>query len=309
MSQNKRKIIIDTDSGHDDALAIMLLLCSGQFDVLAITTCAGNSTIDKATRNAQAILNLIESPVNIHSGADSPLVRELVVAKVHGESGIDGLDVLSTEYELTDDASSTIVEIVEKFPGEVSIVTLGPLTNIANALTIKPSIADHIEQIVMMGGAIAVPGNKNRVAEFNFFVDPEAADIVIRTATPKVLVPLDPCNPIRLYLESFSSLNGKKIYAPLMSMMQHFIAGIQKFEKVNAALVYDALAAYYLVNESAFTTEQMDVVVETKGEHTFGMTVADRRVYSEKNNNITVVTHIDQAAFEKDLIESLQNSV
>lgn len=308
--QDKPKVIIDTDAGHDDALAMMLLLLSGKIDVLAITTVAGNSTIDKVTRNARAVLDLIhDTTTPLHSGAAAPLERELIVAEVHGESGIDGLDVTKTSYELTNDAVPVIKSYIEKYPGEISLVTLGPLTNIACLLQENPGIEQNIQKCVIMGGAIEAPGNKNRVAEFNFYVDPDAAKVVVDSSVQKVLVPLDPCNDIRIQLESFGALEGKKLYEPLMSMMRHFIAGIQKFEKVNAALVYDALAAYYMITPSAFQLEKMDMVVETKGEYTAGMSVVDRRAYSSKHPNVEVATKINAKQFETDLIAALKNAV
>ncbi|MFZ1547889.1 MAG: nucleoside hydrolase [Candidatus Nitrotoga sp.] len=304
----KQKIIIDTDAGHDDALAMLLLICSNQFDILTITTVAGNATIEKVTRNAQAVLDLVGSKISIHSGADKPLRRKLVTAEVHGDSGIDGLDVSNTIYTLSKDAVSIMKHYLNLYPGEVSILTIGPLTNVAQLLKSNPGIENNIKELVIMGGAIESPGNKNRVAEFNFFVDPEAADIVIRSDCPKVLVPLDPCNVIKIQLDLFDSLKGKALYANLHKMMRHFIAGISKHEKVKAALVYDALAAFYFLDQKAFKTVKMDIVIETKGEHTFGMSVADRRKYSERHPNITVVTSIHRERFEWALLSALKNT-
>ena len=304
----KPKLIIDTDAGHDDALAMMMLACSGKFDILAVTTVAGNSTIDKATRNAQAVLDLIESPLPIYSGAAAPLTRELVVAEVHGDSGIDGLDVSATQYTLTGNGPDKIAELITAYPNEVTVLTLGPLTNVAQAFAADPTLATKVKQVVMMGGAIEAPGNKNRVAEFNFFVDPEAVDVVMKSDAHKVMVPLDPCNDIHIFVDAFAALDGKKIYIPLTTMMEHFIAGIEKFESVKAALVYDALAAYYLLNPAAYTLEPMDIVIETTGEHTAGMSIADRRKYSQKQSNVLVATAIEREAFERDLITYLQNA-
>jgi purine nucleosidase len=301
----KPKIIIDTDAGHDDALALMLLIKSQQFDIQAVTTVAGNSDIKNVTRNAKAVLDLMEVTLPLYSGYENPLKRELIKAVVHGDSGLDGLDMSATQFTLTGDAPEKIIELVKANPGEISILTLGPLSNIARALQQDPSIADDIKELVIMGGAIDVPGNKNRVAEFNMFVDPEAADITFKTGIKKVVVPLDPCNHIILGLDTFEALQGSSLHKPLSSLMQHFIAGITSDEGVEGALVYDALAAYYLVNPDAFTLKAMDIVVETKGEHTFGMTVAEKRHYKAPQYNAEVATHIDQEAFTKDLLAAL----
>lgn len=305
MNQSMPKVIIDTDAGHDDALALMLLIKSGLFDIQAITTVAGNSTIQNVTRNAQAILDLLHVSLPVHSGYEQPLARELVQAVVHGKSGLDGLDMSQTNYTLTQDAPDRIIELVKANPGEITLLTLGPLSNIARALQKDPSIAQEIKEIVIMGGAIDVPGNKNRVAEFNVFVDPEAADIVMRTDANKILVPLDPCNHIILGIDLFDRLQGSTLHAPLTSLMKHFIAGITFDEGVKGALVYDALAAYYLMRPEAFTLKPMDVVVETKGEHTFGMTVAEKRANKVANLNANVVTRIDRDTFVADLMDTL----
>ncbi|MEP7167526.1 MAG: nucleoside hydrolase [Candidatus Woesebacteria bacterium] len=303
----KQKILIDTDAGHDDALAMMLLLKAQLHTTLAITTVAGNSTINNVTRNAQAVLDLLgKKDIPLYSGQPTPLQRALIRAVVHGESGIDGLDVHNTIYTLTGDAPERIIKLVHQNPGEIQIITLGPLSNIARALQIDPTIADEIQEIVMMGGAINVCGNKNRVAEFNMFVDPEAADIVFRSKIPKVLVPLDPCNSIILQLKDFEQLKGSELYRPLKQMMKHFIAGITDHEGTKGALVYDAIAAYYAIRPSAFQIEAMDVIVETRGEHTFGMTIAEKRQKAIRHPNTYVVTAVDQKLFEKDLFDIIR---
>ncbi|HSD56391.1 MAG TPA: nucleoside hydrolase [Candidatus Saccharimonadales bacterium] len=299
------KIIIDTDAGHDDALAMMLLIKSQLFDIQAITTVAGNSSIENVTRNAQAVLNLVGANLPVYSGNEKPLERQLITAVVHGDSGLDGLDMSKTQYTLTNDAPDKIIELVKANPGEISLLTLGPLSNVARALQKDPNIADDIKEIIIMGGAIDVPGNKNRVAEFNMFVDPEAADIVFRTDIKKIVVPLDPCNHIILGLDTFEKLAGTSLYEPLSSLMRHFIAGITFDEGVKGALVYDALAAYYLVKPEAFTLKPMNIVIETKGEHTSGMTVAEKRLNKVTGFNAQVATRIDQEQFTTDLLDAL----
>lgn len=300
MIKDKRKIIIDTDPGHDDALALILLLKSQQFDIQAITTVAGNATIDKVTRNAQAIADLVGSKVPIYSGSPSPITRPLITAVVHGESGLDGFDTTSTKFRLTNDAPQKIVDIVRKYPGEVTILTLGPLSNIARAFQLDPEIINLIPEIVTMGGAIDVPGNKNRVAEFNFFVDPEAASVVFESRVPKIIVPLDVCNDIVLQINDFKKIGKKSLQQALVPMMEHFAVGLIGDEGTKGLLVYDALAAYYLLNPKAYVLELMNVLIETKGEYTFGMSVAEKRRYKNEKPNASVVRQIQQDQFISD---------
>lgn len=302
---NRQKIIIDTDPGHDDALALLLLLKSKKFDVQAITTVAGNAAIEKVTKNAQAILDLIGSKVPIYSGLPTPIKRELITAVVHGESGLDGFDTSDTSFKLTEDAPQRIVEIVRKFPKEVTILTLGPLSNLARAFQLDPELPSLIKGVITMGGAINVPGNKNRVAEFNFFVDPDAADIVFQATVKRVLVPLDACNEVVLQIDDFRKIQNRKIRSAILPMMEHFIAGLTSDEGTKGILVYDALAAYFLLNPNGFTTIPMNVVIETRGQHTFGMSVAEKRTYKKEKPNVDVVSGVNQKQFKKDFFEIL----
>ena len=301
----KEPIIIDTDPGHDDALAIMFLEKSGLFDIKALTTVAGNSTIQNTTNNARYILDLLQSDIPIFSGSSRPLKRNLIKAVVHGKSGLAGAKIIKRE-PLNDLAVSKIIEIVRKNPKKISILLIGPETNLAKAFLKDPELPKLIKKIVIMGGAIKVPGNKNIVAEFNVFVDPEAADIVFRSPVEKIIVPLDVCNEIYLALLDFQKLKGLPLYYPIMSMMKQYINGIATFEKnIKGALMYDPLAAYYLINPDAFKLERMDIKIETKGKFTRGMTVADLRNWGEKNYNTLVVKEINKEKFIEDFIKIL----
>jgi inosine-uridine nucleoside N-ribohydrolase len=300
-SITKKPIIIDTDPGHDDALAIMLLEKSNQIDVKAITTVCGNSTIENVTSNARFILDLIGSKTPIYSGAKKPLKRKLIQAVVHGKSGLAGADV-SRKEKLTGNAVEKIIEIVRKNPKKVSIVMLGPQTNIAEAFLRDPELPRLIKKLVIMGGAIAVPGNKNRVAEFNIFVDPEAADIVFRAPVKKIIIPLDVCNEVYLNMRDFQKLKSAKAYPQIKSMMKEYIKGILTFEKEKKAFMYDPLAAYYLLNPRAFQTQNMDIAIETKGELTRGMTVAEKRKWGGIKNNVEVAASVDRNVFVADFL-------
>lgn len=302
----KNKIIIDTDPGHDDALAIILLEKSGLFDIKAVTTVAGNSSIQNVTNNARYILNLVGAKTTLYSGADRPLKRDLIQAVVHGAGGLEGALIANIE-PLSNDAVDRIISIVREYPNEISLVVIGPETNIAQAFVKDPELPLLIKELIIMGGAITVPGNKNRVAEFNIFVDPEAAEIVFSAPVRKILVPLDVCNGIILQMSDFELLEGTSIYKPLLAMMAKYIEGIKVGEKVSGALMYDVLAAYYLINPQVYTLKPMDIKIETLSELTRGMTVAERRVWGEKNCNVEVVVGIDDKAFVADFIKILRS--
>ncbi len=298
-------IIIDTDPGHDDALAIILLEKSKLFDIKAITTVAGNATIEDVTNNTRYILDLISSNSPIFSGETKPLAREQIIAQVHGKGGLAGANVTKTE-PLTNNAVDKIIQIVRENPNEVSIVVIGAQTNIAKAFIKDPELPKIIKQLVIMGGNIEAPGNKSAVAEFNIFCDPEAADIVFESGVKIVLNPLDVANNMPMFLEEFEQLKGSHLYRPIMSMMEHFIKGIEQFELASGALMYDPLAAYYLVNPSAYTLKDMEIHIETKGKYTYGMSVADRRSWGEKKPNVSVISSVKRNVFVKDFIRILK---
>ncbi len=302
----KQKIIIDTDPGHDDALAIMLMEKSKLFDILAITTVAGNSTIQNTTNNARFVLDLIESEIMLYSGAGAPLKQKLIKADVHGDSGLDGI-VISKQEKLTNNAIDKIIENVINSPDEVIILALGPLTNIAQAFIKEPSIISLVKSIVIMGGAINVPGNKNRVAEFNIFVDPEAADIIFQADIKKILVPLDVCNDVFFTLDDFKCIDDLKLYKIIYDMMIKYIDNIYVFEKTKGAIMYDPVAAYYLINPQAFTAVEMNVQIETHGKLTRGMTVADKNLWSEEEKNVSVIQSVNKKEFREDFFRIFNN--
>ncbi len=301
----KIPVIIDTDPGHDDALAIMLAIKSNLFDVKAITTVAGNSSIENTTKNARFILKLLNrEDISVFSGADKPLERDLVKAVVHGESGLEGLNP-KNEPNLSGDAVEKILSIIENSNEKITLIALGPLTNIAKAIKKNPDSMSKLKEVVIMGGAIRVPGNKNRVAEFNIFVDPEAADIVFNFNIKKTLVPLDACNHVKLTIEDFEQIQNETLREPILSMVKPYIENISADEGVNAALMYDPLTVYSLIKPTACRGKSYNILVETKGELTRGMTVADLRKITKDTPNIYVIETISENSFRKDFISYL----
>ena len=303
--ETKQKIIIDTDPGHDDALAILLLYGSDSFNIEAVTTVAGNSDIQNTTNSAHYVLDLIGSTTRLFSGSDKPLERPLVKADVHGETGLDGAEI-SQVTALSNNAVDKMIELIRECPNEITVLMLGPCTNLAKAIIKDSELPSLIKEVVIMGGAISVPGNKNRTSEFNIFVDPEAADVVFRSNVKKVLVPLDACNDIFLSLQEFEKFAEHRLYQPIVNMMRPYIKGIQKFEKTDGALMYDPLAAYYLINSPAFELEEMNIQIETKGDITRGMTVVDKRLCADSEPNVHVVTKIDGRQFKDDFFKLIK---
>lgn len=304
----KRKIIIDTDPGQDDAMAIMLAVKSDDFIIKAITTVSGNSNIENTTRNARYVLNLLESnDIPVYSGAEKPLKRRLVQAVVHGKSGLEGIDPVNSPG-LTNDASEQIIKLVKENPG-IMIVTLGPLTNIAQAILNNPKTMSKVSEIVMMGGAIRVPGNKNRVSEFNFFVDPEAVKIVFEFPIKKILVPLDACNHVQMSLKDFKKIKNPILRKPLIAMTLPYIERLHENAGVKKALMYDPLTIFYLLSPKSCKTENLNIEIDTGGDLTRGMSIADLRIPNKNliENNCTVVSYISASDFKKYFISVLDH--
>jgi len=302
----KQKIIIDTDPGHDDAMALMLAVKSNLFDVLAITTVCGNSSIENTTRNARYIMNLLEKEdVPVYSGAEKPLQRELVKAFVHGGSGLDGIDP-TIDINLTNNAVEKIIGLVENNE-DITLITLGPLTNIAKAIQTNPDVMSKLKEIVMMAGAVKVPGNMNRVAEFNVFVDPDAAAIVFDFPVKKTIVPLDACNNVHMHLSHFEQIQNQKLKEPLLKMVKPYIENIFIDQGIKAALMYDPLTIFYLIKPQSCIVNKYNIKVETNSELTRGMTAADLRLKPEAEPNINVVENITGDDFIKYFIETLSS--
>lgn len=298
------KIIFDTDPGIDDALALMLLAKSKEVEILAITTVAGNSTIENTTANSQFLKKLLGLSCPIFSGASSAIKGSFTTANVHGSSGLAGIDHKEVPV-LTNNASTKIIELVKNNPHEITIICVGPETNLAQAITQFPELPSLIKEVIIMGGAILSPGNQTPVAEFNIGLDPEAAEIVFNAPVKKTLVPLDVCYETPLFQEDFAKLKGSSLYETVRDITTPYIKAMKHFEGQEGAIVYDALAAYYLINPQAFKTTDYEVRVETVGKYTRGATVADRRAWGEKSPNVTVTTKLDRDQFINDFISRL----
>ena len=301
----KKKILIDCDPGHDDMVALMLALASPELELLGVSTVAGNQTGEKTYRNALRVLTLVgRTDIPVARGADRPLLRDLTVApEIHGISGLDGADL--PEPGFTGDsrhAADFLIQTVMDSREPITLVPTGPLTNVALALLKEPRLAKKLERIVLMGGAVH-DSNISPAAEFNIFVDPDAARIVFRCGAPLVMVGLDVTNKARLSfadIDDMASWGGRvsRVVAPLL----RFFANTNKeVFGINGAPVHDALAVAHLVRPDVITTRTMNVEIETTSDLTRGRTVADVYGISGRKPNADVALEVDQPLF-KDMI-------
>ncbi|MEX0340247.1 MAG: nucleoside hydrolase [Arenibacterium sp.] len=306
-----RKIIIDTDPGQDDAVAILLALASPELEVLGITAVAGNVPLPLTAKNARIVCELAgRTDVPVFAGCDAPLSRKLVTAEhVHGKTGLDGPVLPDPETALAEGhAVDFIIETLRnENSGTVTLCPLGPLTNIATAFQKAPDIAERVQEIVLMGGAYFEVGNITPAAEFNIYVDPEAADIVMKSGCQITVMPLDVTHKAlvtKARNDAFRAL-GTKVGVAVAEMTDFF----ERFDKEKygseGAPLHDPCVTAYLLKPDLFTGRFINVEIETSSPLTLGMTVADWWRVSKRTPNAMFMGDIDADGFFTLLTERL----
>lgn len=306
-----RKIIIDTDPGQDDAVAILLALASPELEVLGITAVAGNVPLALTEKNARKICELAGRPeIKVFSGATRPMVRDLVTAEaVHGKTGLDGPDLPEPTMPLQDQyAVDFIVEtLMREEAGSVTLCALGPLTNIGLALVREPKIASRIKEIVLMGGGLFEGGNITPAAEFNIYVDPHAADLVLRAGVPTTIVPLD-CTHKALTtakrVAAFRAL-GTRPGVAVAEMLEFFERFDESKYGTDGGPLHDPCVIAYLLDPELFSGRHINVTVETTSELTMGMTLADWWGVTNRPTNATYIRDVDHEGFFALLVERI----
>ena len=304
MTQRPHKIIIDTDPGQDDAVAILLALASPEdIEVLGLTAVAGNVPLALTERNSRIICELAGKPETpVYAGCDAPLARPLVTAEhVHGKTGLDGPQLADPVMPLqaqhgVDFIIDTLRAHAEK---TVTLCPLGPLTNIAAAFLKAPDIVARVQQIVLMGGAYFEVGNITPAAEFNIYVDPEAAEIVFRSGVPLVVMPLDVTHKAlttRPRIEAFRALGTEpgRIVAEWTDFFERF--DMEKYGSEGAPL-HDPCVIAWLIRPELFTGRHINVEIEVQSDLTRGMTVADWWGVTDRPANALFIGDVDAAGF------------
>ncbi|TCL09602.1 purine nucleosidase [Shimia isoporae] len=307
-----RKIIIDTDPGQDDAVAILLALASPEeIDVLGITAVAGNVPLPLTQKNARIVCELAGKPdTKVFSGCDAPLSRKLVTAEhVHGKTGLDGPTLPDPTMALQDQhAVDFIIDTLRtEETGTVTLCPLGPLTNIATAFKKAPDIVERVQEIVLMGGAYFEVGNITPAAEFNIYVDPEAADVVFKSGAHIVVMPLDVTHKALVTKprnDAFRAL-GTKVGIATAEMTDFF----ERFDKEKygsaGAPLHDPCVTAYLIKPELFSGRHINVEIETQSELTLGMTVADWWRVTDREPNALFIGDLDADGFFSLLTERL----
>lgn len=289
-----RKIIIDTDPGQDDAVAILMALASPEdFDLLGIVAVAGNVSLLQNSRNALKVVELSgRTDIPVYAGCERPIRRHLVTAEhVHGDSGLNGPDLPDPKIKLQQQhgVDFIIETLLAHDVGTITLCALGPLTNIAMAMVKAPQITPRIKEIVMMGGAYFEVGNITPAAEFNIYVDPEAADVVMRSGVPIVMAPLDLTHMIlttRERLEKIRAIGNRTgaAVAEMLAFSERF--DLNKYG-TNGAPLHDPCVIAYLIQPELFSGRHINVTIETASELTMGMTVADYWGVTGRVKNVT----------------------
>ena len=307
-----RSIIIDTDPGQDDAVAILLALASpDEVEVLGITAVAGNVPLSLTAKNARIICELAgRTDVKVFAGCDRPMGRALVTAEhVHGATGLNGPRLPDPTMPLQDgDGVEFIIETLRREPpGTVTLCPLGPLTNIATAFRKAPDIVGRVQEIVLMGGAYFEVGNITPAAEFNIYVDPQAADIVFRSGVPIVVMSLDVTHKALVTKprnDAFRAL-GTKVGVAVAEMTDFFERFDREKYGSDGAPLHDPCVIAYLVRPGLFTGRHINVEIETQSELTMGMTVADWWGVTDRAPNALFMGTIDADGYFGLLTERL----
>ncbi len=314
-----KRVILDTDPGIDDALAIILAMLSPELRVEAITTVSGNVHVDLCTRNVRRILEILKpekAPI-IARGEENPLAAvetSLGASVVHGRDGLGNLDRFAardgaklypepSRYHVSpDNAVDVILSTIARYPYEVTLIPTGPLTNVASAIIQDAEQMRNLKEIIIMGGAFNVPGNVTAVAEFNVFSDPHAADVVVNSGLPITFVGLDVTQQVIM-----SPQFVRQEIEPLNTRLSRFICHITSFymdfhrehDGIVGCYLHDPLAIGVAIDPGIVETENLYVQVETQGEITQGMTVADLRPVRRRDGkpNANICTYVDADRF------------
>ncbi|MCY7673976.1 nucleoside hydrolase [Bacillus safensis] len=309
---NTKKLILDVDTGIDDAIGILLAVKSEQFDILGITTVCGNVSVDAATLNTCKVLELVEADnIPVIKGSATPLLRAPHYEhRVHGEDGIGGAlkDVRPKKTADAGFAPDFIIEQVLQYSNQVTLVLTGPLTNLALAVKKCPELIHHVKEVIFMGGVVKGQGNVTPVAEFNTYADPEAAKLVLDAGFPLLTqVGLDVTRQVLLTDERIDAIQNETLAAYIRESTSIYRQRYFERNGVWACAMHDPLAVSLAINKELVSTQAFHVEVETKSEFCDGQMICDFQHQWEKERNVQVCTDVDAQAFFDLLIKTMSS--
>lgn len=307
MDENIIPVILDGDPGHDDAIAWVIARASSRLKILAVTSAAGNQTIEKTTLNAMRICTLTGIEAPIAKGCAKPLLNLIMNApSVHGESGLDGPALPDPSMVISEFCASSLwAKVIAESEEPVTIVSTGPLTNTAAFILAYPELKSKIARISLMGGGI-LSGNWTPAAEFNILVDPEAAEIVFKSGIPIIMAGLDVTEKALIMPEDFERI--KALGNPVSDVVWQWLEFFYKFHKTigyEGAPMHDPCAVMYLIHPEVFEKRELHVEIETGGEYCRGATIADIYGASGAKPNALCLMGLDRIAFVNYLVEAV----
>lgn len=297
------KIIIDTDPGQDDAVAILLALASDRLEILGITAVAGNVPLPLTQRNVRIICELAQKPnIKVFAGSKAPMSKPLITAEyLHGKTGLDGPVLPDPVMPLQPQHGVDFIvdTILREPPGEVTLCTLGPLTNIGLALQQAPELSERIKQIVMMGGGFFEGGNVTPAAEFNIYVDPQAAQAVFTSGIPIVMMPLDVTHRVLTTKRRVAAIErlGTPVAKAVVEMLEFFERYDEEKYGTDGGPLHDPTVIAWLLRPDLFSGRYCNVEIETASSLTEGMTVVDWWQVTDRPHNALVIRDVDADGF------------
>ncbi|RJX40224.1 nucleoside hydrolase [Paenibacillus pinisoli] len=309
------RILLDVDTGVDDALAIAYAVRSSDLDVIGITTCFGNVPVDRATRNTLHVLERLgATEIPVAMGEAAPLFhpsKEAYPAQFHGENGLGDLAFPDPAGKpVSTSAAAFMVDQIRRYPKQVTLICVGPLTNLAAAILQAPEITTLVRQVIIMGGAVEVAGNRRMHAEANVYSDPEAAQLVFQSGAPITLVGLDVTMQTELKLEDIQrwrELNSD-LAGFLADITSCYIEGYrQAYGDRTGCALHDPLAVAVAIDPSLVAVQPMVLQVDLEGVHSYGRTVADLRPRCTDQPNVNVCTSVDAKRFQEHFMGTLMS--
>ena len=302
----KKQIILDCDPGQDDAVALALAMAAkDEIDLLGVTTVAGNVPLNLTQRNARIMCDICHrTDIKVYAGAEKPMAQPLVTAEhVHGKSGLDGIVIYEPTTPLEEKhAVDFIIETcLAADNNSIFLVPTGPLTNIGLAIERAPAILSKIKEIILMGGALREGGNITTSAEFNIYVDPEAAQIVLRCGRPIVMMSLDVTHQVlttRKRVDAIRNLEST-VGEPIASLIEFYERYDEEKYHLDGAPLHDPCTIAYLIKPDLFSLKEVNVEVETEGDFTRGATVVDYWDVTERTPNVQWAHSVDDEGFFK----------
>lgn len=306
MRNCKKKLIIDADPGIGDAIAIIVAALDPEIDLLAVTACQGIVSGEQANRNLQTIFNRLDLPKHPRLGFGSndsevPIstLQDIPVSVLQGNSGLGDCPVTAVPRATPKQAVKVLVDTIRSHPGEITLLTLGPLTNLKLAIESSPGLLQDLENLICLGGSINVGGNITAAAEGNFYADPQAAKFVMESSADKILVPLDVSNQLFLNFSELDRLpraDDSAITRLFDQLLPYCLRASRRYLGLEGIPLHEIAALGAVSRPQIFSRRLMSMQVETHGKLTKGMTLFDQRKLRNQDSNIEVVTEIETRA-------------